>query len=303
MKNNQQGWLNVYKPTNISSFEALNKIKKKYNVKKIGHAGTLDPLAEGILPIAIGKTTKLIRFVNDKTKEYEFQIKWGEQTSTDDREGKVIEKSSNIPSHDEINLKLKNFAGKILQTPPKASAVKINGVRSYKLFRLNANFENKKKYVYIYESKILDSEKKDLTKIMIRCGKGFYVRSFARDLAEQLGTKGHIFSLKRTKVGKFCLKNAILLDDLLKIGQTHLEFSDIHSSMSMLDDILAYEVDDEFLIKKISQGRSVKIDANHFLRNSLNFNERTIIFLTYNKNVLSFGKYDGYLFKPQKVLI
>jgi len=303
MKNNQQGWLNVYKPTNISSFEALNKIKKKYNVKKIGHAGTLDPLAEGILPIAIGKTTKLIRFVNDKTKEYEFQIKWGEQTSTDDREGKVIEKSSNIPSHDEINLKLKNFAGKILQAPPKASAVKINGVRSYKLFRLNTNFENKKRYVYIYESKILDSEKKDLTKIMIRCGKGFYVRSFARDLAEQLETKGHIFSLKRTKVGQFCLKSAILLDDLLKIGQTQLEFSDIHPSMSMLDDILAYEVDDEVLIKKISQGRSVKIDANHFFQNSLNFNERTIIFLTCNNNVLSFGKYDGYLFKPQKVLI
>ena len=106
MKNNQQGWLNVYKPTNISSFEALNKIKKKFNVKKIGHAGTLDPLAEGILRIAIGKTTKLIRFINDKTKEYEFQIKWGEQTSTDDREGEVIEKSSNIPSYDEINLKL-----------------------------------------------------------------------------------------------------------------------------------------------------------------------------------------------------
>ena len=272
MKNNQQGWLNVYKPTNVSSFEALNKIKKKYNVKKIGHAGTLDPLAEGVLPVAIGNTTKLIPFISNETKEYEFQIKWGEQTSTDDREGEVIDRSSNIPSHYEINLKLKNFTGKILQTPPKASAVKINGVRSYKLFRLNANFKNKKKYVYVYESKILDSAKKDFTKIMIKCGKGFYVRSFARDLAEQLGTKGHIFSLKRTKVGKFCLKNSILLDDLLKIGQTHLEFSDIHPSMSMLDDILAHEIDDEVLIKEISQGRSFKIDTNHFFRNSLNLN-------------------------------
>ena len=195
MKNNQQGWLNVYKPTNISSFEALNKIKKKYNVKKIGHAGTLDPLAEGILPIAIGKATKLIPFINNDIKEYEFEIKWGEQTSTDDREGDIIEKSSYIPSYSEIYMKLKNFTGKIIQAPPKASAVKINGVRAYKLFRLNTNFENKKKYVYVYESKILDSTKKNLTKIMIKCGKGFYVRSFARDLAEQLGTKGHIFSL------------------------------------------------------------------------------------------------------------
>ena len=140
-------------------------------------------------------------------------------------------------------------------------------------------------------------------KIMIKCGKGFYVRSFVRDLAEQLGTKGHIFSLKRTKVGKFCLKNAILLDDLLKISQTHFEFRDIHPSISMLDDILACEIDDEVLIKEISQGRSVKIDTNHFFPNSLNLNERTTIFLTYKKDVLSFGKYDGCFFIPQKVLI
>ena len=301
--NDHLGWLNVYKPINITSFGVLKKIKKKFFFNKIGHAGTLDPLAEGILPVAIGKTTKLIQFISNQIKEYEFEIKWGEQTSTDDREGDIIEKSSNIPSHHEINLKLKNFTGKILQTPPKASAVKVNGVRSYKLFRLNANFENKKKYVYIYESRILDSTKKNITKIMIKCGKGFYVRSFARDLAEQLGTKGHIFSLKRTKVGKFCLKNAILLDDLLKISQTHFEFRDIHPSISMLDDILAYEIDDEVLIKEISQGRSVKIDTNHFFRNSLNLNERTTIFLTYKNNVLSFGKFDGCLFKPQKVLI
>ena len=303
MKNNQQGWLNVYKPINISSFGVLKKIKKKYNVIKIGHAGTLDPLAEGILPIAIGKTTKLIPFISHHTKEYEFQIKWGERTSTDDREGDIIEKSSYIPSYNEIYMKLKNFTGKIIQTPPKASAVKINGVRAYKLFRLNTNFENKKKCVYVYESKILDSTKKNITKIMIKCGKGFYVRSFARDLAEQLGTKGHIFSLKRTKVGKFCLKNAILLDDLLKISQMRFKFSDIHPSVSMLDDILAYEIDDEFLLKKISQGRSVRIDTNQFFQNSLNSNKRTTIFLTYRNNVLSFGEYDGCLFKPQKVLI
>ena len=102
MKNNQQGWLNIYKPINISSFGVLKKIKKKFNVIKIGHAGTLDPLAEGILPVAIGKTTKLIPFISDQAKEYEFQIKWGEQTSTDDREGDIIEKSSYIPSYSEI---------------------------------------------------------------------------------------------------------------------------------------------------------------------------------------------------------
>ena len=301
--NNHLGWLNVYKPINITSFGVLKKIKKKFFFNKIGHAGTLDPLAEGILPVAIGKTTKLIQFINNQIKEYEFEIKWGEQTSTDDREGDVIDRSFNIPNYKDINIKLKEFMGTILQAPPKASAIKINGVRAYKLLRSNKEFKVKKKYVHIYESNIIESTKNNLTKIRIRCGKGFYVRSFVRDLANDLATKGHVFSLKRTKVGKFCLENSILLDDLLKIGQTRLGFREIHSSISMLDDILAYEIDDEKLIKEISQGKSVKIDTNLFLKDSLNLGGRSIVFLTNKKNVLSFGDLDGSLFKPQKVLI
>ena len=301
--NNHLGWLNVYKPINITSFGVLKKIKKKFFLNKIGHAGTLDPLAEGILPVAIGKTTKLIQFISNQIKEYEFEIKWGEQTSTDDREGAVIDRSFNIPNYKDINIKLKELTGTILQAPPKASAIKINGVRAYKLFRSNKEFEVKKKYVRIYESNIIDSTKNSLTKIKIRCGKGFYIRSFVRDLADHLATKGHVFSLKRTKVGKFCLENSILLDDLLKIGQTRLGFREIHSSVSMLDDILAYEIDDEKLIKEISQGKSVKIDTNLFLKDSLNLGGRSIVFLTNKKNVLSFGELDGSLFKPQKVLI
>jgi tRNA pseudouridine55 synthase len=301
--NNYSGWLNVYKPINITSFGVLKKIKKNFFFNKIGHAGTLDPLAEGILPVAVGKTTKLIQFISNQIKEYEFEIKWGVQTSTDDREGTVIDRSFNIPNYKDINIKLKKFTGTILQAPPKASAVKINGVRAYNLFRSNKEFEVKKKYVCIYESNIIDSTKNSLTKIKIRCGKGFYIRSFVRDLADHLATKGHVFSLKRTKVGKFCLENSILLDDLLKIGQTRQGFREIHSSVSMLDDILAYEIDDEKLIKEISQGKSIKIDANFFLKDSLNLSGRSIVFLTNKKNVLSFGKLDGSLFKPQKVLI
>ena len=301
--NDHLGWLNIYKPTNITSFGALKKIKKKFFFNKIGHAGTLDPLAEGILPVAIGKTTKLIQFISNQIKEYEFEIKWGEQTSTDDREGVVIDRSFNIPNYKDINIKLKELTGTILQAPPKASAVKINGVRAYKLLRSNKEFEIKKKYVRIYESNIIDSAKNSFTKIKIRCSKGFYVRSFVRDLADHLATKGHVFSLKRTKVGKFCLENSILLDDLLKIGQTRLGFREIHTSVSMLDDILAYEIDDERQIKEISQGKSVKIDTSLFLKDSLNLVGRPIVFLTNKKNILSFGELNGSLFKPQKVLI
>ena len=297
-----QGWLNIYKPTNTSSFEVLKKIKKKFNLDKIGHAGTLDPLAEGILPIAIGKTTKLISFIYNSKKEYEFEIKWGEQTSTDDREGKIIKKTNHIPDLNEINLKLKDFNGKIFQQPPRASAVKINGVRAYKLLRNDVEFETIKKEVFLFKSQVLEINH-NIAKFKIECGKGFYVRSFARDLALKLGTTGHIFSLKRTKVGKFLLNNSILLDDLLKISQRQFGFREIHPSITMLDDILAYEVDDENLINEISQGKIIEIKTNDFTKKSLNSNESLKIFLTYKNSVLSFGKLDGNLFEPQKVLI
>ena len=300
---NIQGWLNIYKPLNISSFAIIRRIKKKFNIDKIGHGGTLDPLAEGILPIAVGKTTKLIPFINSDVKEYEFEIKWGEQTSTDDREGKIIERTDNIPTLENIKIKLKEFRGIIMQKPPKASAKKIKGQRAYNLLRQNIDFELEEKNVQIFETKIINWENELITKIKIKCGKGFYVRSFARDLAEKLDSKGHVHSLKRTKVGKFNINNANLLDDLLKIGQRLHEFRGFHSSVSMLDDILAYEVDDEKSKLNLSHGKEINININLLNNPPLNLLDRKVIFLTNKGSVLSFGKLDGDLFKPDKVLI
>lgn len=300
---NIQGWLNIYKPLNISSFAIIRRIKKKFNIDKIGHGGTLDPLAEGILPIAVGKTTKLIPFINSDVKEYEFEIKWGEQTSTDDREGMIIERTDNIPTLENIKIKLKEFRGIIMQKPPKASAKKIKGQRAYNLLRKNIDFELGEKNVQIFETKIINWENELITKIKIKCGKGFYVRSFARDLAEKLDSKGHVHSLKRTKVGKFNINNANLLDDLLKIGQRLHEFRGFHSSVSMLDDILAYEVDDEKSKLNLSHGKAINININLLNNPPLNLLDRKVIFLTNKGSVLSFGKLDGDLFKPDKVLI
>ena len=300
---NIQGWLNIYKPLHISSFAIIRRIKKKFNIDKIGHGGTLDPLAEGILPIAVGKTTKLIPFINSDVKEYEFEIKWGEQTSTDDREGMIIERTDNIPTLENIKIKLKEFRGIIMQKPPKASAKKIKGQRAYNLLRQNIDFEVGEKNVQIFETKIINWENELITKIKIKCGKGFYVRSFARDLAEKLDSKGHVHSLKRTKVGKFNINNANLLDDLLKIGQRLHEFKGFHSSVSMLDDILAYEVDDEKSKLNLSHGKAINININLLNNPPLNLLDRKVIFLTNKGSVLSFGKLDGDLFKPDKVLI
>jgi len=300
--NNEQGWLNIYKPRGISSFNVVYKIKKKFNLKKIGHGGTLDPLAEGVLPVAIGKTTKLIPFINKDIKEYEFTIKWCEQTSTDDSEGEVIARSSKIPSPLEITNQILKMKGNLLQKPPYASAVKINGKKAYKLLREKKTFEIKDKLVFIDEVSLLSSYTQT-SKFFIRCGKGFYIRSFARDLGAKLSTKAHIISLKRIKVGKFEAKSANLLDDLLNIRQRLFEFRGFHSSSSMLDDILAYEIDDEKDITSISQGKSIKLDIKKLIKPPLDLTDEKIIFLTVRKNVVSFGKLSGDLFKPNKVLL
>ena len=297
-----QGWINLYKPKNISSFKAINTIKKKFLLKKIGHAGTLDPLAEGILPVAIGKATKLISFVNNDIKEYYFTVSWGIQTSTDDSDGEILNRSKVLPELKQIEKIKNNFLGLISQVPPKVSAVKINGQRAYKLVRIKQDFSISSKDVFVKKIEVLN-HKIDKTSFSIECGKGFYIRSFARDIATQLGTLGHISSLERVKVGNFTRETSILLDDLLKIGQRLDDFNYIKTSVSMLDDILAYEIEDKKDLNELSFGRSIKIKEEYIK----NFSSKTIdkknFFLSNNGNIVSIGKLEGNLFKPNKILL
>ena len=299
--NTYEGWINLYKPTNISSFGAVQKIKRKFNILKIGHAGTLDPNAEGILPIATGKTTKLISFINDKIKNYEFEIKWGEQTTTDDKEGEIIETSNNIPSKEIIEKNLKKFVGNILQKPPKVSAVKINGKRAYKRFIDNEVFETRERLVKVYNLKFINQSQDTISKFRIESGKGFYVRSFARDLGNNLNTKAHIYSLKRLKVGKFNKKNSILLDDLLKMSQMAYGIKGFHSSISVLDDIPAFEVNNNEMLENISQGKKIRVD--NFLTKPIVLCNSKNYFATNNGKVISLGEIEGLFFKPKKVLL
>ena len=301
MDKNIQGWLNLYKPFGISSFSALYKVKKKFNIKKLGHAGTLDPNAEGILPIAINKTTKLIPFVNSNSKKYTFRIKWREQTSTDDAEGEIINYYDKIPNKIEINKILFSFLGEIDQVPPKASAIKVNGKRAYSILRDQKDFSLKPKKVFLKEILFLGSNQ-DTSEFMIECGKGYYVRSLARDIAIKLGTFGHVIELKRTKVGNFDNKTSILLDDLLKIGQSEFEFNCIHSSISMLDDILAYEIKEKTDLIDLSLGKAIFIN-DKLINKPLSSDKKELVFLSHRGRVVSFGKLSGDLFQPNKVLI
>ena len=301
MDEKKQGWLNIYKPVGISSFSTIYKIKKKFNIKKIGHAGTLDPNAEGILPIAINKTTKLIPFVSANSKKYNFKLKWGVQTTTDDSEGEVVNVSNKIPNVDEINKIINLFLGYIDQVPPKASAIKVNGRRAYAILRAKKNFSLNSKKVYLKSIFHLNSNN-NTSNFSIECGKGFYVRSLARDIAHQLMTYGHVIELKRTKVGNFTEKSTILLDDLLKIGQSEFEFNFIHSSISMLDDILAYEVEERDDLNDLSLGKSIFINKNKLIKKPINSDKKELVFLSNKGNIISFGKLSGDLFQPNKVL-
>ena len=202
MDEKSQGWINLYKPVGVSSFSAIYKIKKKFNIKKLGHAGTLDPNAEGVLPIAINKTTKLIPFINTNTKKYIFKIKWGEQTSTDDSEGEIINYSNKIPKEFDIKKIINSFLGCIDQIPPKASAIKVKGRRAYSVLREKKDFILTPKKVFLKSISFLGSNN-NTSRFIIECGKGYYVRSLARDIAQKLETFGHVIELKRTKVGNF----------------------------------------------------------------------------------------------------
>ena len=303
MDDSVQGWINLYKPKNISSFFAIKKIKSKFKIKKIGHGGTLDPMAEGILPVAIGKATKLIPFINNGAKKYIFTVKWGEQTTTDDAQGEIIESSELLPNKEQIKERLFEFKGKIKQKPPLVSANKIEGIAAYKLFREKKPFKTKFKEVYVKNIKLLESINNKYSQFEIECGKGFYVRSFARDLARSLGTFAHITFLKRTKVGLFSINNSILLDDLLKISQTLQEINCFHSSVSMLDDILAYEIESEEEVENLSLGKSIYINLDKLAKLQLSLDNNNLLFLSKNEKVISYGKLDGNLFKPKKILI
>ena len=215
-KNDISGWINLYKPLGMTSNQALSAVKRLLHPKKIGHAGTLDPLATGVLPIALGESTKTVPYMMDAIKSYRFSIYFGTQTSTDDMEGEVVAESKHLPSDVEILAVLPKFIGEIEQIPPKFSAIKIDGKRAYKLARAGEKIEMKSRKVRIDDLRVLSRKSDCEVELEVVCGKGTYVRSLARDVAIVLGSVGHVSSLHRSMVGNFNEKNNILLENIEK---------------------------------------------------------------------------------------
>lgn len=212
------GWVVVDKPLGPTSSDVVNKVRRAFNAQKAGHAGTLDPLATGVLPIALGEATKTVPFVIDATKGYRFTIRFGEETSTDDAEGEVVRTSPARPSDAEIGAMLSRFQGPIEQVPPAFSAIKVDGERAYARARAGETVEMKPRPVTIHEIRLVSRPDPDHADLEILCSKGTYVRSLARDLALALGSAGHVSALRRTRHGPFREEAAIPLDKLLALG-------------------------------------------------------------------------------------
>ncbi len=209
--NKIDGWVNLHKPVGITSTQALAIVKRVLQPQKAGHAGTLDPLASGILPIALGEATKTVPYVQDSMKIYNFTVTWGEQRTTDDAEGTALKTSAFRPTRTQVDALLPEFTGEISQIPPQFSAIKVDGNRAYDIARDGGEIELKPRIVYIETLEIIDHSA-DKTSFRAYCGKGTYVRSLARDMGEKLGCYGYISLLERASVGPFTLENAISLD-------------------------------------------------------------------------------------------
>ena len=236
--NKIDGWLVIDKPYGMGSTRVVGKCRFLTKAQKVGHAGTLDPLATGVLPIAFGEATKTIPYIMDAEKTYQFTVTWGESRLTDDAEGEVSERSEKRPVRDEILRIMPEFMGKIKQTPPAFSAIKINGERAYDLARAGKSFEIKDREVEVYALKILDSTMEAAT-FEMRCSKGTYVRSLGRDMALKLGTFGYISMLRRTKVGMFDLDSTISLVKLEELLHSAPLEEWILNVVTVLGDILA----------------------------------------------------------------
>ncbi len=228
------GWLILDKPVDFGSTEAVSKIKWLFKAQKCGHAGTLDPLASGMLPIALGDATKTVPYVMDGRKIYEFTVTWGEQRSTDDLEGEVIESSDKRPTENEILALLPNYTGVISQVPPQFSAIKIAGERAYDLAREGETVEIPSREVEIYRLTLLECENESTAHFEVECGKGTYVRALARDFGRDLGCFGHISGLRRSFVAPFAEETMIPLAELVALE----EIQDDEERLAALDALL-----------------------------------------------------------------
>ncbi|VEJ44811.1 tRNA pseudouridine(55) synthase TruB [Bartonella vinsonii] len=303
------GWVIFDKPKGMRSTEAVSQIKWLFHAQKAGHAGTLDPLASGLLPVALGEATKTVPYVMQGTKTYRFQIAWGEERSTDDLEGEITKTSLKRPTQEEILALLPQYTGVILQTPPQFSAIKISGNRAYDLAREGEIVDIPPRQVEIETFKLIETLSKDCSLFEITCGKGTYVRSLARDMGRDLGCYGYIADLRRIAVAPFGEDDLITWDELkagaLDKNATNENDTSSKINFSTLDallietgaalDCLSHYTLSETQAQRVMMGIPVPL-CNHEV--PLDEDEVCVI---YKGQLLAIGSLDKRLFKPKRI--
>jgi len=254
------GWIILDKPTGITSAHAVAKVKRTLKPGKIGHAGTLDPLASGILPLALGEATKTVGYMMDASKAYSFTATWGQERDTDDSEGRVTASSAGRPSKDAIEALLGDFTGVIQQTPPNYSAIKVDGKRAYDMAREGEVLELKSRQVTVNSLEITNYSPEQ-TSFICHCGKGTYIRSLARDMGRRLGCLGYISQLRRLKVGNFMENHAISLEVLSEMMHKG-DLSFLRPVESALDDILAWDISSDQAIR-LKRGQTILLSEGY----------------------------------------
>jgi tRNA pseudouridine55 synthase len=258
------GWVVLDKPSGITSTQAVAQIRRIFNAQKAGHAGTLDPLATGILAIALGEATKTVPYVQDAAKIYRFTATWGESRDSDDAEGKVTGTSDARPTRAAIEAMLPRFTGALTQTPPAYSAIKVGGERAYDLARQGEEVTLEPRPVQVYEARLVEVQA-DQAVFEILCGKGTYVRSWVRDIALALGTLGYVSQLRRTRIGGFLEKDAVGLETLTPFMHSPAAFAYLKPLSTALDGIPALAVTGSDTVR-IRSGNPILIRANLFAR-------------------------------------
>lgn len=302
------GWLILDKPLGPSSSGCVGKLKWLTKAQKVGHGGTLDPLASGVLPIAFGEATKTSSYAMDGSKTYEFDIRWGASTATCDAEGDVIAESDARPTEDQIIAALPLFIGDIEQIPPKFSAVKVDGKRAYELARKGEEVEIASRHVAIHDlrlTKIIDT---DTASFEVDCGKGTYVRSLARDLALHLGCEGHISRLRRTAVGPFHIEKAVSLvafEENEGENAASLLTQYLLSVETVLDDIPALALTDQEA-QKLRNGQGIPIlpvaQRSPLRDGSRRFSQGDVVQVTANGSLVALARIAGGEIRPVRVM-
>lgn len=306
------GWAIVDKPVGIGSTQVVGKVRRYFNAQKAGHAGTLDPLASGILPIALGEATKTLPFIVDGRKEYRFGIRWGAETDTLDMEGAVVATSDTRPETAAIAAVLPAFTGEIDQTPPAYSAIKIDGQRAYDLARKGEAPEMKSRLVQIDTLTLINCPDADTAVFETTCGKGTYIRSLARDIALALGTVGHVIDLRRLRVGPFDEARSqplvsFLLDEPEKplepaadIGHNPARKAVLYPLQTALDGIPAISVTEAETLR-LRQGQPVSLLRKVDFDRVRTIEPGTVLLAVQKDQAIALVQFEKALLKPTRV--